>query len=429
MTNHAVLSPSSSAKWLSCPAAVAFESLLDVPDTGSDYADEGTAAHSVLEMILTGDEPKELIGRSIVIDEGTPDARMLYATKEMVDNAEIAVEYIQRLQARNSFHEEKVDFSDIVPHGSGYSDVILEVYEKVAPDKRVNTLYVIDYKYGKGVKVEAFENSQGMLYALGALNTFDPLFDRDIERVVVVIIQPRMDHIDEYETTPAALKAWGQEIKPKADLAYKLYDSRYGEEATLESEHFNPTKKGCQWCQGRRLKKCKAHAQAGYSAAVEGFDDLTAEQKTDLPAVEVTDDTLKDPAFLDNADLAAIWAKAGLFKRFIEELGEEIASRINAGQSVPGLRLVATEKPRAWRLDEEETIKALRTSGLQKKHYEKIGIISPTDAEKLLKEVKPKEHSRRYKRLEAAAVHRPPGNPKIIEDRKPAEDEVDDLLG
>ena len=432
---HATLSASGSAKWLACPAALALEALINEPDNGSQYADEGTAAHSLLEMSLSqGKEPSNFLGRSVIIDEGKPSSRMLYINQEMVDNVEIALEYIGRLTARNAFYEERVDYSHIAPGGFGTADVVLEVYDKVAPDKRVNTLYVIDFKYGAGVKVEAYENSQGMLYALGALNSLDPLFDNAIERIMVVIIQPRMDHIDEYEISVPDLMRWGESIKPKAEHASSLYrvTAEVMDEQYLKPQYFNPTKKGCKWCQGKRTNKCKAYAQLGYSAAVEGFDDLTAEEKTDLASVEVSAATLKDPVFLDSSELVAVYKSMSTFADFLKSVDDEVRKRLQAGDNLPGLKLIPTEKARAWKLDPDATVKALRTSGLQKKHYEKISLISPTEAEKLLKTVKPKEYKRRYRKLEDAAIHRPAGKDKIIEDHsksvKQINDQLDELL-
>jgi len=419
--NHAVLSASGSAKWLNCPAALALEKLIDEPSADNDYTREGTAAHLLLNFCLeTNREPSEFLRKEIYQDPVTHD--IITVDQEMVNNVEIAIDYTRRLTSRKGFYEEKVDYSHIAPGGFGIADIILEVHEKVAPGKKVNTLYIIDFKYGAGVKVDAFENSQGMLYALGALNSLELLFEREIKRVLIAIIQPRMDNISEYETSVADLLSWGNGIKEKAQKAYDLYQkAASGSDDIFDPRNFNPSKNACKWCQGRTLKRCKAHAHAGYRAAIDGFDDLTAEQKNSLPDIEVNNSTIKDPAFLDNADLAVIWRSASLFKSFIEDLDTEIARRINAGQTVPGLKLIPTIKNRTWKGSKEDAIKAMRTAGLQKQDYLKYDIISPTEAEKKLEEIKPKDHKRRYKRLEATAVHRPPGKDKIVEDNKKAE--------
>ncbi|NIV97900.1 DUF2800 domain-containing protein, partial [Candidatus Saccharibacteria bacterium] len=344
---HATLSASGSAKWLNCSAALALEALINEPDTGNEYTDEGTAAHILLNKCLTkNDDPAEYLETAIVIDE---KQNYIKVDQEMVNGVEIAIEYVRRLTFKTGFYEEKVDYSHLAPNGFGTADIILEVYEKIATNKRVNTLYVIDFKYGAGVKVDAFENSQGMLYALGALNSLEVLFDRDIERVNIVIVQPRMDNISEYEISVDDLIKWGESIKPKAQKAYDLYEKAAGgSEDIFDPRNFNPTKDGCKWCQGRTLKRCKAHAHAGYRAAIDGFDDYTEEQKNNLKTVEVSSKTIKDPAFLDNEDLAAIYTNMQMFLSFSNDLDEEIRKRINGGQDVPGLKLIPTEKNRAW---------------------------------------------------------------------------------
>jgi hypothetical protein len=340
----------------------------------------------------------------------------------MVNAVDIAVTYVRRFITRNAFHEQRVDYSHVAPRGFGTCDIALEVYDKVGVDRRLNTLYIIDLKYGMGIKVAAFKNTQLLLYALGALRSLDMFFNRPIERIVVVIMQPRLDHIDEYELSVAELKAWGEEQKPKAELADRLYTTAREAlellpnngppDRIIPAEYFKPSQKACQWCQGRRASKCRAYALTGYSAAVEGFNDFTDSEKENVPVINAC--TLRDPAILDNVDLAAIYDKMDVFLDFAKNLGKEIARRIKAGQTVPGLKLVDTQKSRAWKGDEEDVIKALRTAGLQKTEYLKQVIISPAEAEKALKIVKPKDYKRRYRRLEAAAIHRPPGEPKIV---------------
>jgi len=421
-------------KWLSCPGALALEAIINEPDNGSEYAREGTVAHDILERSLSKNvEPGDFLGEVIEAEAGDGPDLAIEVTQEMVDAVEVVTDYVRRLKPRSAFYEKKVDYSHIAPEGFGTTDIALEVYEKTAPDTRVNTLYVIDFKYGKGVRVDAFENKQGMLYALGCLNTLDLLFEREIERVVIVIAQPRVDSISEYTLTVPELIKWGEdEAKPKAILAHALYTDTVAKGASVLSEYdFNPTEKGCKWCRGNATGKCKALAKAGYSAAVEGFNDLTSEEKADIANIEVV---TKDPAVMDIEDMAATYKAMKTFLAFAAAIEARIRELLESGHEVPGLALKATEKARAWKLDEDEVIKALRTAGLQKKHYEKIAIVSPTEAEKLLKKVKPKEAKRRYRCLEEAAIHRPEGTPKIIETlTKPQEaaglDDLGDLLG
>ncbi len=428
---HAKLAASSSPKWLSCTGALALEAQIDQPDTGNEFSREGTAAHTVLEKSLkSGNEPVSYLGDLITVDKGKPYETEIEVTQEMIDAVELVIDYVRRLTVKPGFYEQRVDYSHVAPEGFGTSDITLEVYSKIAIDTYLNTLYIVDFKYGLGVKVAAYMNEQLLLYALGALNTLDLIFDREIERVVIVIAQPRLDNIDEFEISIVDLLKWAETVKPKARQAYDLYESVVtGAVKVINPKYFNPTKKGCQWCQGRRLKKCKAYAKTGYEGALDGFEDLTVEQQNDLPAIEVSDNTIKDPAFLDNADLAAIYNSMSMFASFTVDLDTEIASRIKGGQYVPGLKLIATQKPRTWRGDDDAAIKAMRTAGLVQVDYIKFSVISPTEAEKVLEKVKPKSHKRRYRKLEAAAIHRPAGNDKIVEHQNKPVDDEDDLLG
>lgn len=427
---HATLSASGSDKWLSCAGALALEAIINEPDIGDEFSHGGLAAHWVLsESLINGNEPSEYLGKLTTVDVGQPGEAVIKIDQEMINAVDICIDYVKRLTVKPGYYEERVDYSHIAPQGFGTTDIALEVYDKIGIDVWQNTLYIIDFKYGLGVKVAAYMNSQLLLYALGCLNSLELLFERDIERIVIVVMQPRRDNIDEYEISLADLIAWGESIKPKANLANELYLEAINEGTTPDIKHFNPTKKGCLWCQGRTLKRCKAHAQTGYKAALEGFEDLTVEQQSDLPAIEVSGSTIKDPAFLDNEDLAAIYTNMKMFTSFAEDLDVEIANRITSGELIPGLRLISTEKSRTWKGDDDEAVKHMRTAGLQKTEYLKTTIITPTQAEAALKEVKPKDYKRRYKKLAASAIHRPPGEPKLIIDKsKPVEDE-DDLLG
>jgi len=409
---HAKLSASASAKWLQCPGALALEALLNIKDEGSPWALEGTAAHALLEKCLKEKKnPSSFLNLSILLDDGSH----FEVDQEMVNNIETVIDYVLRIQPRQKFIEKKVDYSHIAPGGFGTADICLEVLGKNANGKRENTLYVIDLKYGKGIRVGAYENSQLMLYAIGALNTFDMLFNNPIERVVLVIAQPRLDNISEWETTPENLAAWGDSVvKPAAEKAIAALNmaAESSPGRLVELSHlWHPSEKGCQWCQGKRTGRCKAVAAQALNSACEGFEDLTASV---IPKVEK--EQLKNPALLSNQELANIYLSTKVFKAFLGDVEQAIRDAIDSGEIVPGLDLRETVKPRAWEPEDmEEVIKALRTAGLQKKHYELIKIISPTQAEKLLKKVKPKDYKRRYKHLEAAVIHRPVGEPKIIE--------------
>lgn len=424
MSAHASLSASGSAKWLACAAALATEEAVGKPDTGSTYASEGTAAHQVGYMALSQNkEAADFLGQMIKVNVGEPDEDVFEVTQEMVNALDVYTQYIRDLNGINLFNEVEVDYSHVAPEGWGTADAVVEQPKK---------LYVGDLKYGIGIKVEAFENSQGMLYAVGVLNSIEYLLTTEIEEVVIVIIQPRIDSILEYSISVTDLKKWAEEtVKPKAAKAAKLLQVvkhlKQDPNVTptellghLSPEDYNPTEKGCQWCRAKHT--CKARANQGYAAAVKGFSDLNETEQADIANIDVSNDTLRDTSILSNEDLVAVYNAMKMFSTWAKDLQAELIARLESGQELPGYKLVATVGNRAWQHDEAETIKALRTAGMTKEDYYSHSLISPTQAEKVLKELKPGDHKKRYKKLEKAAIHKPPGADTIApeKDKRPA---------
>lgn len=197
---HALLSASSAARWLACPpSAVAAEMY---PDQETEFTREGTVAHEVAEYYartFNGEKPAAL--------------RMVGIDQEMVEHAERYAEYIQEHKKHDGaivLLEERVDYSPWAPAGFGTCDCII-----IQDD----TLTVIDYKYGKGVAVEAKDNPQMRLYALGALHKYG--FAYDIEKVETHIFQPRIGNISADSMTADELVSWGDSIRQTAILAAK----------------------------------------------------------------------------------------------------------------------------------------------------------------------------------------------------------------
>lgn len=191
---HALLSASSSARWLACPAsAVAAEAY---PKQETDFTREGTLAHEVAELYAKG--------------ENTAPANEI--TQEMIDCAIGYRDYIQeqtKSETATVLLEQRVDFSPWVPDGFGTADCIII---------QGDSMDVIDYKFGKGVAVSAEDNPQMKLYGLGALNDFG--FAYDVERIRLHIYQPRINNISVYELTAAELMAWADKtVKPTAAKA------------------------------------------------------------------------------------------------------------------------------------------------------------------------------------------------------------------
>jgi len=193
MGSHSIYGPSSAHRWLRCPGSIKAEEAMP-EEKESPYAAEGSAAHKLAEICLDlGTNADEHIHDTIQVD----DEHTWDVDKEMADYVQEYVDYVRNIGGHQEY-EQEVSYDDCVPGGFGTADAIVTKDE---------TLFVIDLKYGKGVKVDAPENPQGMLYALGALSERDTF--QSFDKVMIVIHQPRLNHVSEWETTPEDLYSFG----------------------------------------------------------------------------------------------------------------------------------------------------------------------------------------------------------------------------
>lgn len=207
MGNHALLSASSSHRWLNCPPSARLCEGYD--DKGSDFAAEGTDAHSLCEYKL-----KKALG----LPAEDPTENLTWYDSEMEDCANGYAAYVLELveDAKKTcpdpvvLIEQRLDYSKYVEAGFGTGDCVI-----VADD----TLNIVDYKHGRGVLVDATENPQMKLYALGALDLFDCLYD--IRTVTMTIYQPRRANISVFTISTQDLLDWAEKILvPTAELAF-----------------------------------------------------------------------------------------------------------------------------------------------------------------------------------------------------------------
>ena len=206
-TKHAILSASSSHRWLNCSPSARLEQ--EFEDRETEAAAEGTAAHALCEHKLR--RALKLQSRRKPISKYDCDEMDLHTDNYVQFVLETLAEARQHCADPLINIEQRLDFSCYVPDGFGTGDCI------IISDK---TIHVIDFKYGQGVLVEAEQNPQMMLYALGALRLFDSLYD--IDEVAMTIYQPRRENISTWTIAVDALKAWAEnELVPKARLAYE----------------------------------------------------------------------------------------------------------------------------------------------------------------------------------------------------------------
>lgn len=333
MSAHAKLSASGSARWLACTGSVKAES--NYPESSSAFALEGTTAHALAERCLTEDvTPNYYLNRQI--DGYTVD-------DEMVDNVAAYIAYVKSFSGHH-FYEQRVDFSEWIPDGFGTSDAIVI-------DSKNNTVHVIDLKYGKGVPVDAENNSQGMLYALGVLSEYSFIYDLD--HVVIHIYQPRIKNYSSWSITATELLRWAEWAKERAI------------EALSDNAPRTPSDKACQWCKAKAT--CKALLDHTHNVLMHDFDEL---------------DNVK-PDTLTERELKVVMDNAKLIKSWLDAVESHIFDMLNRGQSFDGYKLVEGRSTRSWQ-DEKQAAIVLE-SKLDKDVLYTKKLISPAQAEKLLK--------------------------------------------
>lgn len=319
--DHALLSASSAHRWLKCTKSARLEE--QFPDTTSEAAKEGTLAHELAELKVRnyfkpGDVSKRKLTFAIKKFKEDPlwDDEMLIHTDTYID-------YIRdvsiKLPATPFVEVEKrVDFSDYVPEGFGTADCIMI---------QGNTLFVIDFKYGKGVPVSAEENPQMMLYALGAYEACKILYP--IERIRLGIVQPRLpDGISEWECTLEELLQFGDYAKERATLAF-----------AGEGE-FAPGEKTCKFC--RAKKQCRARSDHNVKMAF---------NLGDLPPLITKEEA--GQRLLAMRDVVA----------YQKDMQEWALSECLAGNEVPGWKAVEGRRSRDW-TDMDAAFEKLTKSGV-----------------------------------------------------------------
>lgn len=369
---HALLGASSSARWLVCTPSARLEAMF--PDEQSPYAAEGTVAHDLAEAILR----HKLEGKKAPkLDDYS--AEMIEAVNRYVD---ICEEKVNEARARSSdaeaMVEARLDFSRWVPEGFGTGDMVI-----VAD----GILEVIDLKYGKGVPVSAVENTQMRLYALGAYDVNEFLYD--IKTVRMTIVQPRLDSVSTDEMSLEELLDWGEDIKPIAQRAWE------GEGECTPCDY-------CNFCKARHT--CRALADT----CLDTFYKNGGKLNQLLTDREVSD-------ILGMKDLITKWIK-GVYDFAYEKA-------LSGEKQWPGYKLVEGTSRRTI-TDPEAAAKTLLDNG-----YKEEEIFKPRELEGItnLQKVLGKKGVAEY--LESY-IDKPGGKPTLVpeSDKRPAINTVETMM-
>ena len=361
-TKHALLSASSADRWLHCPPSARLSESYE--DKGSDYAAEGTDAHSLCEYKL-----KKALG----MEADDPTENLSWFNQEMDDHATGYAAYVlEQVEAAKEscsdpvvLIEQRVDFSRWVKQGFGTADCII-----IAD----GTLQIIDFKYGLGVLVSAEENPQMMCYGLGALEIFDCLYE--IDTVRMTIYQPRRENLSTYELSREDLLRWADEtLKPAADLAFA------GDGNFLCGEW-------CGFCKAKNA--CRARAKANLELAKYEF---------------------KLPPLLTDEDVEEILSKVDDLVAWASDIKDYALQQAISGKVWTGFKLVEGRSNRKY-VNDAAVAAAVEKAGFDPYEQKLLGI---TAMQKLLGKA-------RFEEVLAGLVEKPQGKPTLVpeSDKRPA---------
>ena len=330
---HALLSASGASRWINCPPSARLEEHFP-EDRSSDFANEGTLAHEFGDVRLQ--YTLGFIDMSRYIELSMAEKKNKLYSPEMDDEVEKYVDYcVDAFHTANrtgtgaeALIEERFDLTEYIEDSFGTGD-----FNIIADD----TLEIIDLKYGKGIRVDAKDNSQLKLYGLGALKKYELSYD--IHTIKMTIVQPRLDHISSWEISVAELEHWGETVvRPKAKLAYA------GEGQQCSGDW-------CRWC------KCKAQCAT------------FAKQSIEAAKIEFQDEEEpKNIQLLTDDQMLEIYAKLTLIQMWIKAVDEHIKKEALAGKKWEGYKLVSGKSDRKWS-DEEGVKTKLLEEGFESKQF------------------------------------------------------------
>lgn len=382
---HALLSASGASRWLNCTPSARLEDQYGI-NKPSPFAEEGTLAHELAEIIIRKDLLGELSSAAFQkdLDKITSNEKF---NSEMLDVVPIYTGYVfDEFEASKAgtpdavlLIEQKVDLTDWIPQAFGSCDAVI-----IAD----GVMKVMDLKYGKGVPVSATGNSQLMLYGLGAYNRYSIMYD--IRTVELHIIQPRIDNISSWSLSVEDLLKWAEEeVRPKAQTAF-------AGEGELQAGDW------CKFC------KVKARCRALY-------------QKT----VEVATMDFQEPPLLTDEEIASVLESAPSIQEWLNSVSEYATTEaVENGKIWPGFKLVEGRSIRKW-ADEEQVANRLAYNRYLDYEIYNMKLKGISEIEKLV-------GKKDFSSMLGEFVVKPQGKPTLVpmSDKRPAlgaEDAVNDF--
>lgn len=375
---HALLGASSAARWIACtPSARATEHL---PEETSKYAEEGTKAHEVCEVVLRRNLKNWEQGQALmevvpggVLGKDEKSSEIIRAANQYIDF--VHLQWGLYIHQPEVFIEQEVDVSQWVPGGFGTCDCLL-IGDGI--------LHIIDFKYGQGVPVNPEHNPQLMYYALGAYALFEGI--EEVSTVRLSIVQPRMQEEPQtWEISLPDLLTWAREVlQPAAELAWK------GEGVYHPGGH-------CRFC--KAYPSCRAwQKQYGPLAGFEPYP---------------------EPATLSDEELGEWLQKLEGLAVYARDLEEYAQQALMEGRALPGWKLVQGRSTRKW-TDQDAAFRQMQADGIDEAMLYTRTPITLTVAEKMI-------GKKRFAETMSAFITRAPGAPKLAQasDPRPAYDRLE----
>ena len=362
MINHSLLSASSSHRWLHCPPSARLCEGYD--DKGSNFAAEGTDAHALCEYKLRA---------ALGMEAKDPTEDLSWYDAEMEESANGYAAFVMELveEAKKNCSdlvvliEQRLDYSRYVAEGFGTGDCVI-----IAD----GTLHIVDFKYGRGILVEAEDNPQMMLYALGALELFDCLYD--IDTVSMTIFQPRRGNVSTYTLPKADLYEWADTVlAPAAELAW-----------SGEGEYH------CgEWCQFCKAKAdCRERANANMELAKYEF---------------------KQPPLLTDEEVEEILGRIDELIAWASDIRDYALQAAIGGKHWTGYKLVEGRSNRKY-TDERAVVAAVRAAGYDPYEHKVLGVTAMTTM----------LGKKQFNDILGGLVTKPQGKPTLVpdSDKRPA---------
>ena len=390
MTTHSKLSPSKAHRFFLCAGSVREEA--KYPDVSGKAAIAGTHTHTLLEHCLKNNsDVNKMVGITLSDNEGE-----FKVDADQADRVSFALDYIRSQAHNNILVEQRVDPAFFIGRDdcSGTADVIL-----IGDD----FIEVIDYKDGMS-PVDAGENLQMMVYALGALPTVNL---NAISKIKLTIIQPKLrlkglDGISSWTTDYPRMMEFAEELKQKAAAT----DAPDAPNTPGESQ--------CKWC--KHKGNCSAFINYSMEGAGLNFENI-AQQAADKNPSELSDDVIRE-----------IVESAPSVRAMLEAVEKEALSRFESGKTIDGLKMIRTSGRRSWSLPDDEMAERLGKMGVPKDMRYTRKLLSPAQASKLTwtgkkagQDVEKRLSDRQLKTLESEYIVKSSGSLKVVPESEKGE--------